>query len=51
MSEENIVEGPPLERILNDTNLGELTLMMLQTQADTVVQVSFYLLNLQTVRF
>lgn len=38
MAEENIIEGPPLERII-DTNLGVVTMMLLSTQADSVVQV------------
>lgn len=41
MSEQNIVEGPPLERML-DTNLGVVTLMMLSTHEDSVVQVSLW---------
>lgn len=39
MSEKNIVEGPPLERLL-DSNLGEITLTLLSTHGDVVVQVS-----------
>lgn len=38
-TEKNIVEGPPLERLL-ESNLGEITLMLLHTHGDAVVQVS-----------
>lgn len=39
MSEKNIIEGPKLERVVDGT-LGELTLMVLNTHGENVLQVS-----------
>lgn len=39
MSEKNIIEGPKLERLV-DVALGELTLMVLNTHSESVLQVS-----------
>lgn len=41
MEENNIIEGPKVEPILGETSLGELTLLLLNTHGENILQVSF----------
>lgn len=40
MGEKNIIEGPKLERLV-DMSLGELSLVVLNTHGENVLQVAF----------
>lgn len=49
MEENNIIEGPKVEPILGETSLGELTLLLLNTHGENILQVNLryrYIFNI-----